>query len=184
MKKCAKKKVKAFHSAKVQAHRPWTSSDCACSVFTWDCAEVRTQKEVFISVKTALPLVGKIKVLTKTLWLLYLWCWDQIINAICVWEIPLKFQLNLIYVLSASFPKKVCFWAKLFHLYSYISKWSLSYCTLQNLILFFQTTARKKEDKTYSTSSSSFSIGLHLVRDLWSYLQVIMLVMFIGKINL
>lgn len=31
-----KKRVKAFHSAKVQAHGPWTPSECACSVLTQD----------------------------------------------------------------------------------------------------------------------------------------------------
>lgn len=147
------KKRKSKHSI-LQTHGPWTLSECACSVLTQDCAEVRTQKEVLISVKTILPFVGKIKVLTETLWLLYLWCWGQIINAICVLEIPLKFQLNLIYVLSASFPKRVCFWAKWFHLYSYICKWSLSYCTLQSPILFsfsfklLQVSQRKNKKKT------------------------------------
>lgn len=151
--KWRKQKKRSKHSI-LQTHGPWTLSECACSVLTQDCAEVRTQKEVLISVKTTLPFVGKIKVLTETLWLLYLWCWGQIINAICVLEIPLKFQLNLIYVLSASFPKRVCFWAKLFHLYSYICKWSLSYCTLRSPVLFsfsfklLQVSPRKNKKKT------------------------------------
>lgn len=142
-KKKEKRKVKMFHSVKVQTHSSWTLSERACSVLEQDCAEVRALKEVLISVRVTLPLAGKIKVLSKTLWLLYLWCWDQIINAICVSEIPLKFQLNLIYVFSASFPMRVGFWAKFFHLYSctvsgdfltaYFRVWSFSFSLLQLL---------------------------------------------------
>lgn len=61
------KQVKMFLSIKTQTHRPWALSKCACLVLTCDCAEVRTLKVVFISVKTTLPLVVKIKVLTKSL---------------------------------------------------------------------------------------------------------------------
>lgn len=88
---------------------------CLLSFNSW-CAQVRTLK-VFL-VKTTLPLVVKIKVLTKTLWLLNLWCWDQIINAICVSEISLKFQLYLIRMFSV--PSWLWFWAEFFHFYSYL----------------------------------------------------------------
>lgn len=52
------------------AGRRTLAIECARSVLAQDCAEARALKEGFMSVKTTLPLVGKIKVLPKTLFMI------------------------------------------------------------------------------------------------------------------
>lgn len=167
--------LEMFLSMKGQTHRLWTLSKCACLVLTCDCAEVRTLKVVLISVKTTLPLVVKIKILTKSLWLINLWCWDQIINAICVSEI-LKFQLYLIHIFSI--PNWVQVWAELFYFYSYFSSWESFLLHTSDLIPFFQTSAgfpeKKKKTKLIIrivVLYQQFFRALHLGCDLWSYLH-------------
>lgn len=99
-------------------------------------------------------------------------------------EISIKFDICVLSILSY----ESWFLGQILPSLFMHSKRRLSYCILQSLILFFQSIAasrrKKKKDKAYSKSSSYFSIAFHLVHDLQSYLQVIMLVMFIGKINL
>lgn len=173
---------------KVQTQGSWTLSERACSVLEQDCAEVRALKEVLISVRVTLPLAGKIEVLSKNFMITLLVMLGPNYKCnLCIGN-PLEISIKFDICVFSIFSYQSWFLGQTLPSLFIHSKWRLSCWLLQSLILFFQSIAasqwKKKKDKGYSRSSSYFSVAFHLVRDLRSYLQVIMLVMFIGKINL